>query len=292
MTALAVDAPVKTQPVDPNVGMTAGASKTFYAGSLLGLNTATGYPVNWADTTGYSFIGINAQKLTTDASGYDTTRPTQITGLVPGIVKLYPWYNRYAPSMTVAGVTAVTDHFKFVYCTTDNVADLTLTAPTDDRAPVGIVWRFRSTGVADVLFLNPMEAILLTMIGVYGEWVHAQASPSFSTGTTFPKVVQGIHGLITNIVAYTRVAGVVTASTFTLDGNVNGGTNFFAAPDVVALASVNAQGLVFTSDEAVLTANAEFHDGDTVNIIAANGGTAMTTWVGQFSVRFRRLLGV
>jgi hypothetical protein len=293
MAALAANSPVLANPVDGNLSLKGATSTTYYAGSIIALNRQTGLATKWVDASnaGNVFQGICPQKLVSDSSGNNITRATQVTGVVPLEVPLYPIFNRLAASAVVAGVTAVTNHGAPVFCLTDNAAaDLTITSPADDRAPVGIVWRFRSTGVADVLYFTPMEAILYTMIGVFNETVMGFAVAGFSTGTTYGKVMQGISGAITNVVLRAGAAAATGSSTSTIQVNVNAGDNLFATADVVAL----AEGEVFVTDEAVVTTGNRhiFHDGDTVNIVIADGGTPMTALTAIIEARYQRLIGV
>lgn len=298
MAALTTNANrVNLGPVDGTMGLTPTVSTEYFAGSIVGINKQTGRAVKWVDASnaGVVFQGIMPQYINVDASGNDTTRATQVTGVVPAILPVYPMFQRMAQNLPVAGVTAVTDHLAPVFCLTDNAKeDLTLTAPADDRAPVGIVWKFRSTGYADVLFFAPMEAVLFTLIGVYDEWIHGTAVAGFSTGVTYAKVSQGRSGEITNVLLYTATPTVTTGGSATLQVNVNGGDDLFASADVVLKAAVDGKGEVFVSDEAVVTTGNRhiFHDGDTVNVIVADGGTPFAAGTFMIALRFKRLIGV
>ena len=297
MSALTANSAVKLLPVDGNLALKPTVSTTFYAGSIVGLNRQTGLAVKWVDASnaGVVFQGIARTKISVDASGNDTTRATQVTGTVPALVPIYPMFDRKAENLPVAGVTADTDHGQWVWCLTDNAAaDLTITAPADDRAPVGIIWKYRSSGYADVLFFSPMEAILMTLIGVYGDFIQGFFNAGFGAGVTFAKVVQGISAEFTNVVFRIGTAEVTTGSSFTAQVNVNGGSDIFASADSFAKANFDAKGDVLTSDEAVVsTGNRHiFHDGDTLNVVLVDGGTAPTTARGLIEVRYKRLIGV
>ena len=124
----------------------------LFRGSLVGID-AGGYLDKWANTAGHQFQGIlldgdmRASGTIIEGETSDTLPPEGRVN-TEGLTLL---------SATVGSV-AVTDNNALVYCTTDNPADLSLTA-TGIVAAIGWVKRFVSSGVADVTLFTPEESM-------------------------------------------------------------------------------------------------------------------------------------
>lgn len=290
MTDLAVDTPYTFGPSSPNITLLMDASQVFYAGAMIALDTADGYAEHMDDDPGLCFMGIASQYQSSDASRKDNTNATIVTANVAARIPLYPVFDRLARGATVTGASARTDAGRFVYATDD--ATLTMTQPADDRAPVGVVWEWISSTTCDVLFFTPEQSMLATLIGTTGEVFIAEASPSFGP-TTYTKTLRG-HGVFTDLYFLFAVAGAVTASTFTINASIGGGSNFFATAAVMTLAVATKGAEVKVSaltNGTFIAANCEFHDGDVLSMVLTNGGTAMTTAVAQVLGIYDRRIG-
>jgi hypothetical protein len=109
------------------------SSLSVKAGALIGIDESTGYAVTWADTDGTKLLG-RAVETTTSAS----------------TVKVYTGKHTVhgasdALGVAVAGCTAVTNNGDLVYCSTNNLANCTLTPGNE---PIGRVSRYISSGKA------------------------------------------------------------------------------------------------------------------------------------------------
>lgn len=118
----------------------------LYAGSIVGTNAA-GYAALWADTAGHQFAGIALEAALGDTSA---SPPVEVMLDTSG-----PIVEDVAVASAVQGSVN-----SLVYCTTDNLADCTLSAGTNVEA-IGYVHRFKSAGVADVCLFTPTEHLAL-----------------------------------------------------------------------------------------------------------------------------------
>lgn len=137
----ALSAAVTTQESRPRAGRSSYvvvSGDTVYAGGLVGTNAA-GFLVPWADTAGNKFVGVALQTIVGDGSL--ECRVNENGDFLSGAT---------VASAVQASVNSL------VYCETDNPADLDLSASTN-VGPVGIVSRFISAGVADVVLFTPTE---------------------------------------------------------------------------------------------------------------------------------------
>lgn len=115
---------------------------TIPAGALVALG-AGGYLTNLTDTLGYEFVGIALETVTGNTSVSPAVEcRVNIEGLtLKGVA---------VASLTQANVGDL------VYCESNNVADMDLTASTNLDA-VGYVSRFISAGLGDVTLFTPAE---------------------------------------------------------------------------------------------------------------------------------------
>jgi hypothetical protein len=292
MTDLAINTPLNMGPSN-NLALKMDASQEFFAGAMIALDTGDGYAEHMDDEPGLCFMGICSQYQHSDASRNDDTNHTIGTGQNPARIPLLPLFDRLGSNITVAGVTGVTDHGKLVFATDDNVK--TLTAPADDRGAVGIVWEFTSTGVCKVLFFTPMESALMTLLGTHGQMfagIYNFAATDFGTTSPYFHTVVGVHGLITGFTTKVSTDHVGATSTMTINAIVGAGSNIFATADIINAVAVAVTGYEATTDEAVVAANAEFHDGDVITITVSDGAQPPTAGIGAIMVNYKRLIGV
>jgi len=137
----ALSAAVTTQNSRPRAGRSSYvvvSGDTIYAGSLVGTNAA-GFLVPWADTAANKFVGIALETVVGDGSL--ECRVNENGDILKGAT---------VASAVQASVNSL------VYCETDNPADLDLSASTNVDA-IGIVIRYISAGVADVMLFTPTE---------------------------------------------------------------------------------------------------------------------------------------
>ncbi len=118
----------------------------LYGGSLVGTNAA-GFITKMADTAGHKFLGICKYPVL-GATG-STPAPEAIVDVSGVTVKL-----------TGLSGFAQADVNTLVYCGTDNLADITLTAATNVEA-IGYVSRFNSATSIELTLFTPDEHLAL-----------------------------------------------------------------------------------------------------------------------------------
>lgn len=274
-----------------NLALKMDASQDFYGGALIALDTGDGYAEHMDDEPGLCFMGICSQFQSSDASRNDDTNATIVSGQNPAKIPLLSIFDRLGRNVTVTGATAVTDHGKLVFATDD--ATMTLTAPADDRGAVGIVWEYVSTGVCHVLFFTPMQSALMTMIGTHASMAFCVYDiASWGTGVIYDRVSWGQHGLIESFTFQVATSHTGATSTVAANAAVNSGSDIFASDDIVLAVASAVGGYEETTDEAVVAANAEFHDGDTINLSLLDGANAPTAGIGFVTMNYKRLIGV
>lgn len=142
MAALSANIVHKTQPRAGRDSYVVKNATTLYAGALVGTD-ANGFLDKWADTTGLKFAGV----LLANVVGNTSASPK-----VEGRVNSEGLYLR---NLTLANA-AQADVNSLVYCTSDNIADITLSAATNVKA-IGWVVRLVSSGVVDIQLFTPAE---------------------------------------------------------------------------------------------------------------------------------------
>lgn len=118
---------------------------TFYGGSLVFLDMATGRAVKPADTATFVFKGLAMKQVTGDTAASPIPE-VEVNEAGVTIEKV-----------TVTGVSAITHVGDRVYiATTDNAADFTLTATTN-TGPIGVITRWYSGTTCDVQLMTPNQ---------------------------------------------------------------------------------------------------------------------------------------
>lgn len=170
-------------------------------------------------------------------------------------------------NVTVTGASAVTDTVgQFVYCSTDNVSDLTLTRPTRG-VPLGFIVNYR-TGTSCDVYLFSLAEIMLAGLAGNGQYtwhlgvVVAEASDAANllTGIECPHA-----GLITDFYAICASApadaDMAMDINLEIDGtNVNGGVVELRTADTLGL---KKSGTAITADNA-------FSEGSLIDVEAAS----------------------
>lgn len=114
--------------------------QSFYVSSLVGQDVSSGKVKRWSDTSGANlrFKGMSMSELTGDGSTKNLIVDVGGSKLLGVAVA----------GATVAGVP--------VYCSSDNIDDLTVT-PTSNAKRIGSINQFRSASDCDVQLLTPGE---------------------------------------------------------------------------------------------------------------------------------------
>ncbi len=157
MTALAAKVTGAVQYAPTNyVSAKTGANK-IYKNSLVGIDETDRLMYPWG-TAGKTLEFAGFAYTTYEAGSdpaYAVITPNTITGYE-------------GEPLPVAGVTAITDEGKLIYCETDNwTTDLTITAGTTD--PIGRISRFVEAGYCEVEIFVFNEAIVGTNLTVAGD---------------------------------------------------------------------------------------------------------------------------
>lgn len=142
MAALTADLISETKPRGGRNSYVVKNGVQIFAGSLVNID-ADGFMDKHADTTAHRFIGIALEGATGNTSA---SPPVEIRVDESGTT---------LRSVTVASAVQASVN-SLVHCTTDNPADMTMSAGSHIKA-VGIVTRYISAGVADVELLTPAE---------------------------------------------------------------------------------------------------------------------------------------
>lgn len=126
--------------------------EVIYDSALVGAD-ANGDLLAWADTAALKFVGIAEKGATTGNDAADV--PVRATVRDDG------------PTLYGVDVATVTDRASIgakVYSPTDNVADLTLAAASNNKA-IGILIDWRSNSDMDVRLFTPTEYLNQALIG-------------------------------------------------------------------------------------------------------------------------------
>lgn len=231
---------------------------TVYKGSLLAESPSTGYLVKWADTAGLKFQGVAKTGAVGDTSvsgarGLGVEAQVDARGIV-------------LQRVTVAGVSAITDVGKPVFCSTDNPeADLSLT-PSVNVGAIGYVLTWYSSTTCDVILRTPADYARANNSPVVLAF-HVNLATITGAGDVVTTFTPGFSGRIAAIdfIVGTPVTTAAKAATLNAEigtTNLTGGT--------VALTSANCTPLGAEVAGAAITAGNHFGASDTVSIEAAS----------------------
>jgi hypothetical protein len=243
------------------------------SGVYVGLNSrdhgtaaSRGRITNWTSAANQIPLGF---RFLEDKTG-DTTQ----TPPVRGAVNIDEHIALNVPVTGLAGDKG--DVGRVVYASDNNT--FTLTQPTL-AIPAGIVIRWRTATVCDVLFFSASQMILAGMAGLRKTWCLGSFALVGGTGNVMTGIVAPHHGRITAVYAI-----IVRANT---DADVNYAIN-------LEIGGVDVTGGVVTclfSDTVgtkksgtAVTANNVFHEGDLIDVeaVATVAGTA--TDVGTYNL--------
>lgn len=194
-------------------------------------------------------------------------------------------------SVAVNGVTARTDWGTPVYSSTDNLrTDLTLTRPADPAEAAGIVWKFKASGVADVLIFglrtrlamqNPGQRFDLHLGHI--DWV-TSANGNIRTGIIAP-----CHARILSVYAMIDIAPTGSSGSAAYNLEI-GGTNVTGGAVTISTAATGTKGQKV--EGTAVTAENIIHAGDAIDVEAASVATTRTTGTFDLYARCERLLGL
>ena len=247
-------------------------AEAVYGGSLIGLD-ADGYAVKWSNAA-LQFLGMALEPATGNTSA---TPKTEVRVNTSGFT---------IKGAAVASV-AQTNVGDYVYCSTDNAADLVLT-PTLTAPPVGKVVRYVTTNTADVeLFASSVGATSTKGITYL---YHPLTSLATGLSTSAIDILTGFTpGFAFKILDWgfaTTVAGTGSGASQTFNLEI-GTTNVTGGSLVVTLASTSDIGEI-TAATAITAANIGTAS-DTISIEMAASGTVFTAGAGYFFIKMQNL---
>lgn len=258
-------------------------STELQEGSVTLLNRATGLAVLGTNAARRSFLGLSTKNQQSDSSGNDITEYTNggfVTGVFPSRASIFPDRYKVIRSCPVAGAASAADNWGLVYLgNTDNPSDFTLTRPSSNAVPVGIIWEYVSTNVADVMLFSPEVWAAISLAGGTKYTVKTLIDlVDFPTGgTTTLKMWRSgrIVGGRTRAVQVTATAGA--SSTLQVAGLDAAGVaqNAYTSPDTISLADVDTVGKV--TELGAMNNNPFVHDGGDITLTITDGGTVFAT---------------
>lgn len=223
---------------------------TVYAGSLVGLERATGHIVPLDDFADRVYLGVCQEKVVGDGSNR-------------ALVSLDKFI---LPKVTVTGSSAMTDIGSLVYATDDGTG-LSLTRPADDAVPIGRVLYWHSSTTCDVAMFDMHTSFNMSSQGRGRVFLPAIKIPLNSAAgdvmTGFS--LQG-HGKIVDwyVISDGDAAGVGANTNLNLE---IGGMTVTGGVINATLAAASVQGARI--NDTAITGNNEYHDGDLLDIVYA-----------------------
>lgn len=241
----------------------------FYNGALVELDLATGEVAPLGVQTNAVFVGIcNQEKDATAAAA------NQISCYIGGDIIVGSGNGTDSQGgVAVAGVTGQTDVGKIVYCTTDNIADATLTRASTDARPIGRVYRYKSSGYAQVKLFSAFEAIEFQLSGAGREIMSLGYFPctSLANGDILTGMPLQGTGKIVDFYAIVKEAttDADAAATINLElGTTNLTGGVITIDDTAGSTAIDTMGAKI--DATTITAGNVFHHGDTLSVEAAS----------------------
>lgn len=244
------------------------AADTVYSGALVELDLGTGYYKPNGVGTNAVFAGIATQEASLASA---TTKSIGIN-TAGSIIK-----GQYDDTgIAVAGVSAVTDIGRPVYCATDNVfADATLDRPSADARPIGRVFRFKSSGKAWVKLFSFEQAWEMQFSGAGRTPPIQIATVPLSTladGDMRTSIPLRGTGRIVEFFAMTSIPTTDADADATINLEINT-TNLTGG--VITMSDTGetngpTETLGARNDSTAITGNNVFHDGDTLSIEASS----------------------
>lgn len=117
----------------------------IYAGSLVGIvDSSVGYLALWADSSGMKFKGLAMRAALGNTSASPIVE-AEVNSSGPTIY-----------GQPVTGASTIAHVGRRVYCSTDNLADLTLT-PTTNVNAIGAISRFNTATSFDIQLFSAAE---------------------------------------------------------------------------------------------------------------------------------------
>lgn len=270
-----------------------GNSQTMFAGGFAALADAShgtsdqrGRTKAWAAAVSEEFIGITKQNpASTVGSSVGSSSPAAGTARVQAPLETAPTIlQRYA----VTGVSAQSDVGKSVYASDD--ATLTLTAPSTNAIPVGMITRWHVSTTCDVLIFGwALQRILALAGGNRQTMLLGIGSAGAATGNMATGILMPFHGKIIScygiVIVEPTDADVVQTINLEIGGtNVTGG--------VITFQFDSALGTKLAG--TAITAANEFHHGDLLDIetVATVAGTVADPGLVAIYAEIERLPGV
>jgi hypothetical protein len=139
--ALSADLARKSRPKENGSYKVTNALQ-IYAGSLVGIDSATGYAVLWGDTATYRFRGVALNKVKGDTAAVNIPE-----------VEVNESGERLI-GVSVAGVSSIASVGALVYASDDNTFTLT---PGNNAKAIGHVTRWHTGAICDVALFTPDE---------------------------------------------------------------------------------------------------------------------------------------
>lgn len=214
--------------------------------------------------------------------GFSTSRQTGDTSATPIVEATADLSGRVHKNIAVTGLAGtVADNLRKVYAITDDNT-FTITKPSTNALPVGVISRFISATNADVYFFG-FDALCAIALAGGGQstLLIGIANGLESAGNHATAIVMSGHGRILSTfgIVYEPIADADATATFNLEiggVDVTGG--------VITWATADALG--DKKDGTAVTGNNVFHDGDTIDLECAAGtaGTAADGYMAVYAV--------
>ncbi len=264
------------------IGAEIADAKQTYAGGLAALR-GPGH----ATTNGY-LDGLDDEAGLIPLGGFFSDETLGATGDSPPPENNVDVRDKIYRRATVVGVASRGDIGKLVFATDDSV--LTLTAPSANAFPIGMVIEWHTSTTCDVAMWGMIAAAAIALGGAGRETiclgsfdVTIAASANLATGIVAP-----CHGLITDLYAVIDGADLVGASG-AVDLNLEiGGTNVTGGVVSLVIGSPTAGSKVAGT---AITAENRIHQGDLIDVEAVVT-TAFTTGRVNLYATIQRELGM
>ncbi len=196
-------------------------------------------------------------------------------------------------NVAVSGVTARTDFGRPVYSSTDNLrTDLTLTRPSAPAEAVGVVWRYRASGYADVLMFGLRSRIAMQrpgavehlILGVLDFGASADGNLIAAKLIQFKCRVISLHAQV--ITACAGSGGTIAINLEKGGNDLTGGVLTWST------AAMTTAGVIHDASAITQNAHTIWNEGSSIDVEGASAGGTRTSGQILLFAKVERLLGL